>query len=100
MTFLLTVKVFDLEDVLFFFLGNNVSTCSRRLVATTLLLSSVVPEISWVVLILLTSLALVGGLLLNKHISRKKVSRLNLPKDLVFGWFMALKKLGINLLGA
>lgn len=96
MTIPLAVEAFDLRDVFFFLFRNNVSPCGRDVIAATLSLSSVAPEISLLVVILLTSLPLVNGLLLTRHVSKEKVSKLILSKVLVFGWSVPLKAIGIN----
>lgn len=87
MTFFVAVEIFDLEDVFFFLLRNNISTCGRGVVATTLSFSFVAPGTSMVVLIFLASLALMGRLP-TKHVSRRRVSGLILPGVLFFGWSM------------
>lgn len=78
MTFPLAVEVFDLRDDLFFYFKNDIGICDKGVIAGTLFLSSAMPKTSLVVLILLTSLALIDRLLPIRHINRWKVSRLNL----------------------
>lgn len=77
MTFAPLVEVSDLGDIFFFFFKNDVGICSKKVIAATLFLS-LASKTSLVLLIVFVSLALVGGLLFTRHISREKLSKLML----------------------
>lgn len=95
-----TVEVFDVGDILFFFLANDVDICCRGVLALSMSLSTIVTRTSLVVLVLFP----VGGrcLLLTGYVSREDIGRLILPRVLIpfFRWFIPLEIHGINLLGA
>lgn len=82
MTFLLTVEVFDLRDIIFLLVRNNISTSNKEVVAVTLFLYSTILRISLIVLIFFYSLALVGRLLSTRYVSKKK------SVDLLFSEFL------------
>lgn len=88
-----------LGNLLPFLFKNNVDTRGREIMAATLFLSSVVLEISLVVLVFLASLALIGGLSI-RYLSREKISRLSFSR--VFLPFICrpipLETLSINLM--
>lgn len=88
----MTIEAFDLEDDLFFFFENNVDTCSRGVVATTLFLSSATLKISLIVLVFLAALVLIGELP-TMYVNKGKVSRLIYPKILSLDWFVPLETL-------
>ena len=76
MTFPLTMEVFNMENVFFFVLKNNVNTYYKRVIVATSFLSSTAQKTSLVVLIFFISLTLICGLLLNKYVNKGKVSEL------------------------
>lgn len=86
----MTVEVFDLGDVFFFLFRNDIGIHDRGVVIATVFLSSIVPEISLVVLFFFASLALINGLP-TRYINRGKVSRFILLGVLFLGWFMPLR---------
>lgn len=101
MTFFLIVKVFNIRNVFFFFFRNDIDTYYRRVMATTLFLSSASPKIFLVILIFFVDLALIGELFSTRYVYKKRINRLVLPKVfiLLFCWSISIETFGINLLG-
>lgn len=78
------MEAFNMRDVLFFFLVNNIDTYCREIVAVTMFLSLTAPKTALIVLDLFVDLALMGkrlmGLLSTKYISKENVNRLILSR--------------------
>lgn len=93
---LLTVEVFNMGDVFFFFFGSNINTCYKGVLALSLSLSTTVPSISLVVLVFF----LINGrcLLPTGYVSREDVGRFILSGVfiLLLDWFIPLETFGIN----
>ena len=83
MPFSMTGIVFNWGNVLFFLLKNDIDTCGKGVVATTLFLFCAAPGILLVVLVRLAGLALMGGLP-NRHVSREKISGFSLSEVFFF----------------
>ena len=105
MPFLVTVELFDLEDVLFFLFDDiDVSTYYRKVI-TTISLAFLVPKTSLMVLVFLANLALMSGRLLvlaTRYVSRRNISRFSLFGVFLFLFcgFSPLGTFQINLPGA
>lgn len=89
MPLLFIVEVLNLEDVFpVFFDGIGISTHCKKVMATNLFLLPIAPRISLVVLVLYTSLALVGerllGMLAIRYVKKKSVSEFILSRVLLF----------------
>ena len=95
-----TPKAFYIGDIFFFFLGSNINTYQKGVLASFLFLSTTMPRTSLVVLVFF----LVGGrcLLLTRYVRREDVDRLIFFKILIFLFCQSvlLETLGINLQGA
>ena len=100
MAFPSAMEVFDMKDVFFFLLGNNIDTCHREVLASSPFSSTMVPKTSLMVLVFF----LVGGgcLLPTRYVSRENVNGLILPRVLsfLFCWSVPSETLGIDLLDA
>ena len=78
MSLLVIVEILNLGDIFHFFFDNvGVSTCCKKVIATTFLIPLAPKTSLLVVLVFLASLALVGGILLMlaiRYVSKKCVS--------------------------
>lgn len=101
-TFFLIEKVFDKRDILPLFLGNDVNTYCKRVMATILSLSPIIPRAFLLVLVYFAGLAMVEkrliGLLSTRYVNKESVSGFILPKVLILFLcrFVPLEILDIN----
>lgn len=104
MIFFFIVEAFDVRNVFFFFLGNDINTYCRKVVAVILFAPLTIPKIFMVVLVFFIAFALVGkrllGLFLTRYVSKEGVSKLIFSDVFIFSFCkpISLKILGINLL--
>ena len=90
---------FDLDNVLSFFLKNNIDTRGKGVMAAILSLSLTVPETSLVVWALLADLALaLIGEFPTRHVNKGKISGFNYFRVflLLFGRSIPSEVLGVN----
>lgn len=98
------MKTFDVKDIFFFFLKNNINTYYRGVIAMTLFLSPLIMKTFLVVLVFFASLALIDrrllGLLSTKYINRGDISGFHLSGVLIllFCRSIPLKTLDVNFL--
>ena len=99
MAFSFTEEAFDIREVFFYFFGNDVNICYRKILVLTLFLSTMAPKTFVVVLIFF--IGLVDGRLLfsTKYISKGGVNRLIFFKVFIFFfcWPVTLEIPSINL---
>lgn len=97
MAFFFAKKAFNIGEILFFLFSNDIDTYYKKILATTLFLSTMAPKTSLIVLIFFISLMNRKLLFSTKYISKKNVNKLIFLKVffLFFNWSITLKALSI-----